>query len=140
MTTTTDSVTAFCEATRTRDLDAIAATLGPDAELISPMSGRMVFRGHNDLRVLLGTVYGGGLRDLTWREAIGDGATRVAVSEARVAGIAITDALVFELDGNGLIRRLRPHLRPWLAITVFALTLGPRLAHHPGVLRRALTH
>ncbi|OKH68148.1 hypothetical protein EB73_16510 [Mycobacterium sp. SWH-M3] len=137
MTTTTDSVTAFCEATRTRDFDAVAATLAPDAELISPLSGRMVFRGPADLRVLLGTVYGG-LRDLTWQEVIGDGATRVAVSEARVAGVTITDALVFELDGDGRIRRLRPHLRPWLAITVFALTLGRKLGRHPGVLRRAL--
>ena len=39
----------------------------------------------------------------------------------------------------GLIRRLRPHLRPWFAVTVFALLLGPRLAAHPGVARRALS-
>ncbi|CRZ15821.1 nuclear transport factor 2 family protein [Mycolicibacterium neworleansense] len=139
MTTTTDSVAAFCEATRTNDLDALIATLAPDAELISPLSGRMVFRGHDDLRRLLGAVYGG-LHDLIWREVIGDGPTRVAISEGRVAGVAITDALVFELDGSGQIRRLRPHLRPWLATTVFAMLLGPKIARHPGVLRRALRH
>lgn len=137
MTTTTDSVAAFCEATRTNDLDALVATLAPDAELISPLSGRMVFRGHDDLRRLLGTVYGD-LRDLTWDEVIGDGPTRVAISEGRVGGVTITDALVFELDGSGRIRRLRPHLRPWLATTVFAMRLGPKLVRHPGVLRRAL--
>lgn len=137
MTTTTDSVAAFCDATRTNDLDALVATLAPDAELISPLSGRMVFRGHDDLRQLLGTVYGD-LRDLTWDEVIGDGPTRVAISEGRVGGVTITDALVFELDGSGRIRRLRPHLRPWLATTVFAMRLGPKLVRHPGVLRRAL--
>ncbi|MGV0813214.1 nuclear transport factor 2 family protein [Mycolicibacterium boenickei] len=137
MTTTTDSVAAFCEATRTNDLDALIATLAPNAELISPLSGRMVFRGHEDLRLLLGAVYGG-LRDLTWHEVIGDSPTRVAISDGRVAGLTITDALVFELDGNGQIRRLRPHLRPWLPTTVFALLLGPKIARHPGVLRRAL--
>ncbi|MGW4097673.1 nuclear transport factor 2 family protein [Mycobacterium sp. NPDC004974] len=137
MTTTTDSVTAFCDATRTNDLDALVATLAPDAELVSPLSGRMVFRGHDDLRQLLGAVYGG-LRDLTWDEVIGDGPTRVAISEGRVGGVTITDALVFELDGSGRIRRLRPHLRPWLATTVFAMRLGPKLVRHPGVLRRAL--
>lgn len=137
MTTTTDSVAAFCDATRTNDLDALVATLAPDAELISPLSGRMVFRGHDDLRQLLGTVYGD-LRDLTWDEVIGDGPTRVAISEGRVGGVTITDALVFELDGSGRIRRLRPHLRPWLATTVFAVRLGPKLVRHPGVLRRAL--
>ncbi|QRY54166.1 nuclear transport factor 2 family protein [Mycolicibacterium septicum] len=137
MTTTTDSVAAFCDATRTNDLDALVATLAPDAELISPLSGRMVFRGHDDLRLLLGAVYGD-LRDLTWDEAIGDGPTRVAISEGRVGGVTITDALVFELDGSGRIRRLRPHLRPWLATTVFAMRLGPKLVRNPGVLRRAL--
>ena len=37
-----------------------------------------------------------------------------------------------------LEKRIRPHLRPWLAITLFALLLGPKIARHPGVLRRAL--
>ncbi|MEW2481355.1 nuclear transport factor 2 family protein [Mycobacterium sp. NPDC049093] len=137
MTTTTDSVSAFCEATRTNDIDRAMATLAPDAELISPLSGRMVFRGHDDLRSLLTAVYGG-LRQLSWQEPIGEGQIRVAVSEGRVAGVTITDALVLELDDTGQIRRLRPHLRPWLATTVFALLLGPKIARHPAVLRLAL--
>ncbi|WP_029107109.1 nuclear transport factor 2 family protein [Mycobacterium sp. URHD0025] len=138
MTTTTDSVTAFCEATRSNDIDRLMTTLAPDAELISPLSGRMVFRGHDDLHALLSAVYGG-LRELTWHEVIGEGQTRVAVSEGRLAGgLTITDALVFELDDNGQIRRLRPHLRPWLAITAFALMVGPKIARRPAVLRRAL--
>lgn len=137
MTTKTDSVTAFCEATRANDIDRAMTTLATDAELISPLSGRMVFRGHDDLRALLTAVYGG-LRQLSWQETIGDGATRVAISEGRVAGVTISDALVLELDENGQIRRLRPHLRPWLATTVFALLLGPKIARRPGVLRRAL--
>lgn len=135
--TSTDSVVAFCEATRANDIDRLVDTLAPDAELVSPLSGRMVFRGRQDLRLLFAAVYGG-LRDLTWQEVIGDGATRVAVSQARIAGITITDALVFELDDTGRITRLRPHLRPWLAITVFALLLGPKIARHPAAISRAL--
>ncbi|MCV7288571.1 nuclear transport factor 2 family protein [Mycolicibacterium wolinskyi] len=135
--TTTDSVAAFCEATRAKDIDRLVDTLAPDAELVSPLSGRMVFRGREDLRLLLAEVYGG-LRDLRWQEVIGDGRTRVAVSEARIAGITITDALVFELDDTGRIMRLRPHLRPLLAIAVFALLLGPKIARHPAAVRRAL--
>jgi hypothetical protein len=42
------------------------------------------------------------------------------------------------LSGNGRIRRIRPHLRPWLGLTGFALLVGPRLARHPGVILRAL--
>ncbi|OBB23589.1 hypothetical protein A5755_30900 [Mycolicibacterium fortuitum] len=118
-------------------MDRAMATLAPDAELISPLSGHMVFRGHDDLRSLLTAVYGG-LRQLSWQEPIGEGRTRVAVSEGRIAGLTITDALIIEVDGNGQIRRLRPHLRPWLPTTVFALLLGPKIARHPAVLRRAL--
>lgn len=127
----------FCEATRVNDIDRVMGTLSHDVELISPLSGRMVFRGRDDLRVLLDAVYGG-LNGLTWREVIGEGSTRVAVSDARVAGVTITDAMVLDLDDAGLITRIRPHLRPWLAITLFAALLGPKIARHPGVVRRAL--
>lgn len=50
------------------------------------------------------------------------------------------DAMVFELNGVGRIRRLRPHLRPLLAIVVFGAMLGPKLARRLGVVRRALSH
>ena len=134
---TKDAVAVFCDATRSNDVDRIVSTLAPNAELLSPLFGRMVFRGRDDLRVLLGAVYGA-LSNLVWREVIGDGATRVAVSDARILGVTITDAMVLELNDAGLIVRIRPHLRPWLAITLFALLLGPKIARHPGVLRRAL--
>src|SRR3954451_23883222 len=136
-TSTEDAVATFLAATKARDIDRIVSTLAPDAELLSPLSGRMVFRGRDDLRVLLGAVYGG-LSNLVWREVIGEGTRRVAVSDARIAGVTITDAMVLELDDAGLIVRIRPHLKPWLGITLFALLLGPKIARHPGVLRRAL--
>ena len=136
-TQTNDAVAAFLDATKARDIDRMVSVLAPDAELHSPLFGNMVFRGREDLRVLLGAVYGG-LSGLVWREVIGEGATRVAVSDARIAGLTITDAMVIELDAAGLIVRIRPHLKPWLAITLFALLLGPKIARHPGVLRRAL--
>jgi hypothetical protein len=137
LTQTDDAVATFLEATRTKDIDRITSALASDAELVSPLSGRMIFRGREDLRVLLAAVYGG-LKELTWQEVIGEGSTRVAVSTARVAGVTITDAMVLDLDEAGLIMRIRPHLRPWLAITLFALLLGPKIARHPGVVRRAL--
>jgi hypothetical protein len=137
-TKTADAVATFLEATQRNDVDRMISVLSPDAELVSPLSGRMVFRGRDDLRVLLTAVYGG-LKDLRWQNVIGEGLTRVAVSEARIAGFTITDAMVLELDDAGRITRIRPHLRPWLAITVFAVLLVPRIASHPGVVRRALS-
>ena len=134
---TADAVAVFCDATKARDIDRIVSALAPDAQLESPLSGRMVFRGRDDHRVLLGAVYGG-LSNLVWREVIGQGATRVAISDGQIAGVTITDAMVLELDDSGLIARIRPHLKPWLALTLFALVLGPKMARHPGVMRRAL--
>jgi hypothetical protein len=136
-TATPNAVATFCAAAQTNDVDAMAGVLSPDVELLSPLIGRMIFRGTTDLRILLGAVFGC-LRDLRWQEFVGDGQTCVAVSEARVAGLRISDAMVIELDDAGRIARIRPHLRPWLATTAFALRLGPKLARHPGVVRRAL--
>src|ERR1700720_3172159 len=113
------------------------ATLAPDVELVSPLSARMVFRGHDDLRVLLAGVYGS-MSGLSWTKQIGDDSTRVAISEARVNGVPIDDTMVFDLGDDGRIRRIRPHLRPWLGITLFALKLGPKIARHPGIVWRAL--
>ena len=132
-----DAVTRYCAASAAGDIDSLMATLAPDIELVSPLSGRMVFRGHDDLRVLLTGVYGS-LKGLHWREPIGQGSTRVAISEGTLAGLRLDDAMVFDLAEDGRIRRIRPHLRPWLAVTLFALVLGPKVARRPGVVWRAL--
>lgn len=134
----TSSVAEFCKASESHDIAAMIATLTPDAELVSPLFNRMVFRGREDLRVLLAATYGS-LHALKWTDALGDGAVRVALSEGKIAGIRFTDAMVFELDGAGQIRRLRPHLRPLLGILAFAAVLGPKLAQQFGVVRRALS-
>lgn len=132
-----DAVQRYCAASEANEIDAILATLAPEASLASPLSGQMTFRGHDDLRVLLSAVYGS-MTELRWSQPVGDGATRFALADGRVGGLRLGDAMVFELDADGLIRRIRPHLRPWLATTVFALRLGPQIARHPDVIRRAL--
>lgn len=132
-----DHVTGFCAASERRDVEAMLATLAPGAELISPISIHMTFRGAEDLRVLFEAVYGA-LDGLRWAEQVGDGDVRVVLGEARVRGVRLTDAMVFELAPDGRIRRIRPHLRPWLALTVMAAVLGPKVGRHPGVIRRAL--
>jgi hypothetical protein len=133
-----DAVSRYCAASRANDIDALIATLAPDAELVSPLSGHLVFRGHDDLRVLLSAVYGL-VEEVQWSEPIGEGSTRLAISEGRVGGMRIDDAMVFELAPDGLIHRIRPHLRPWLATTVFALMVGPKvMARGPGMMWRTL--
>ncbi len=123
-------------ASEANDIDAQMATLAPDAELVSPLSGRLVFRSERDLRVLLGAVYGG-MRGLRWREELGEGTLRVVLGDGTIGPFPLADALVVELDEDGRSRRIRPYLRPWLALTFLALALGPKLGRHPGVILRA---
>jgi hypothetical protein len=132
-----DAVSRYRTATEAGDVDGFMATLAPDVAVVSPISGCMVFRGQDDVRILLGAVYGT-LSDLRWTNTVGDGESQVAVGEARIAGVGMTDAMVFDLAPDGRIQRISPHLRPWLALTLFALLLGPKVARHPALVWRAL--
>jgi hypothetical protein len=76
-TATPNAVATFCAAAQTNDVDAMVAVLSPDVELLSPLIGRMIFRGTTDLPILLGAVFGC-LRGLRRQEFIGDGQTRRA--------------------------------------------------------------
>jgi hypothetical protein len=97
----------------------------------------MVFRGQDDVRHLFAAVYGT-LGDLRWTRTVGDGSHWVAVGEARIGPVRMTDAMLLELAPDGRIRKVGPHLRPWLALTLFALVLGPKVGLRPGVVLRAL--
>lgn len=132
-----DSISRYRIATEANDIDGIMETLAPDVEVVSPISGRMIFRGRDDVEVLLAAVYGS-LKGLRWTREVGTAEHRVVLGEARLAGVRMTDAMVFELAPDGRIRRIGPHLRPWLALTLFALVLGPKVGRRPGVVWRAL--
>ena len=118
-------------------MNEMAATFAADVELPSPVIGSAVFKGRDDVTLLLTAVYGM-LRDVHWEPPVGDGTQRLAIAEARVGPMRIGDAMVFELDAEGRIARIRPHLRPLLAMILFFVMIGPRIARTPGVLVRAL--
>jgi hypothetical protein len=132
-----DAVATYRAASEANDTERLIGTLSPDAELVSPISGRMIFRGTDDLRLLLGAVYST-ISDLRWTEELGDGSARVLIGEFKIGPFHGSDAMAFDLDAEGRIRRIRPHLRPWLPTTLFALLLGPQVARRPGVVWRAL--
>jgi ketosteroid isomerase-like protein len=132
-----DAVDRYLAAARSNDIDALVETLADDPELVSPLSGRMVFRGRDDLRVLLRVVYGS-LRDTTWQVPVRDGNRCVVLGESRVGPARRYDVTVFELTDDGRIQRIRPFVRPWLALSVDALVVGPKMAPHLGVVWRAL--
>ncbi|GGN69473.1 nuclear transport factor 2 family protein [Nocardia rhizosphaerihabitans] len=132
----TDTVARFRRATADNDIPALLDTLTEDAELFSPVSGRLVFRGRADLAPLLTLVYRA-INDLRWTDTIGSDDTRILLGEARLGPFRMTEAMVLDLAPDGRIQRLRPHLRPWLAITAVALWLGPTMLRYPAIVRRA---
>ena len=133
-----DAIARYRAASEANDIAALMDTLAPDVELVSPISGHMVFRGTDDVRFLLTHVYGC-MRGLRWSSQLTTARARCSSAGGKVAGIALTDAMVFDLAPDGRIARIRPHLRPWLALTVFALVLGPKVAAPAvGVVWRAL--
>jgi hypothetical protein len=132
-----DAVMRYRAASEANDIDGLMDTLAPDAELVSPLSGRMVFRGRDDLRVLLSAVYGN-MTGLRWRQELGDDTVRVVIGDGRVGPLELGDVMVCELAEDGRIQRIRPHLRPWLAVTLFAIKLGPTVGRHPTLVWRAL--
>jgi hypothetical protein len=132
-----DAIERYRRASEEGDIAAMMALLEPDAELVSPISGRMVFRGEADLRVLMTAVYGS-LRELRWHDEAGDERVRLLRGEARIGPFRLGDAMVFELSERGRIQRIRPHFRPWLGLTAFALVVGPKVGRHPGAVLRAL--
>jgi SnoaL-like domain len=134
-----EMIERYREASVAGDVAGLMSLLAPDAELISPISGRLVFRGQHDLRVLFEAVYSS-LKNLVWYEQVADGRTALLRGEAAVGPFKLGDAMVIELSEDGLIRRIRPHFRPWLGLTAFALVVGPKLARRPSVLIRALRH
>lgn len=132
-----DAIHRYQSACRARDIPGMVETLTPDAELVSPISGRLVFRGADDVGILLSAVYAY-ITDFRWTAALGDGSVRVGIGEGKLGPLTFGDVMVTELAEDGSIRRLTPHVRPWLTLTLLAVLLVPRLARHPGLVVRAL--
>lgn len=132
-----DSVFRYRSASEAGDIAGLMGVMAPDIELVSPISGRMTFKGEKDVELLLRAVYGS-IRGLKWTQSLGEGEHRVIYGEARLLGVRLTDAMVFELAEDGRIRKISPHIRPWLALTLFAVVLGPKVGIRPGVVWRAL--
>jgi hypothetical protein len=116
---------------------ALRELLADDVELPSPLFGAMRFRGRDDVGFLLGVVYRV-LGPVTWETPVSSDRSASAVTHTRIGPMRIDDAMIFELDGQGLIRRIRPHLRPLAATALFALMVGPRVLARPGAVLRAV--
>jgi len=132
-----NAVGLYRSASEANDIEKIMESLSADVEVDSPIVGLLLFRGQRDVRILFSAVYSLAT-DLEWSRELVDERTHVLVGEMHVGPFRLCDAMVLDLDEDGRICRVTPHLRPWLGLTVFAICLGARLITKPGVLWRAI--
>ena len=130
-------ISRFRSATEVGDVEAVMALMHPNANLVSPIFGSFVIRGERDIRTLLTAVYGS-IRELEWVDQVADERIVLLRGEARIGPAKLDDAMVLELGRDGRIQTIRPHFRPWLGMSVFALIVGAKLARHPGLFIRAV--
>jgi hypothetical protein len=135
--TAANAVEHYRSASQANDIDMIMESLSRDVEVASPIVGRMLFRGQRDVRILFSAVYSLAT-DLEWHRELVAEQTHVLVGELNVGPFRLSDAMVLDVDDDGHICRVTPHLRPWLGLTVFAICLGTRLIMTPSVLWRAI--
>jgi hypothetical protein len=120
-----------------RDLDAAVEAFAPDAVLRSPLTGRLVFRGRDQIRTVTGIVLEA-FEDLRYTGEVNDGSTAFLLSRAHIEGqeIEIADHVV--LDEDGRISELTVFCRPLPAAAVALRVLGTALARRRGAKRAAV--
>jgi hypothetical protein len=131
-----DALALYARAGETGDVDLLLSAYAPDGALHSPIVGRFVFRGADDLRRLMTEVYRVAQQSTFTRRAL-DGDVGMLTGTSRVWGFRIEEAFAFDLDERGRIRTATVHIRPLLGLMVFAVALGLRMTRHPGLLWRA---
>jgi SnoaL-like domain len=139
----TEGITArFRAAAEAGDVDGVMATLAPDVVLHSPITDRVAFHGHAEVRELLDSVFVT-ILDIRYFADVGDGRTRALFYRARVGSTPLEEATRLELDDAGMIREITLFFRPLPGLATLTSALGPRVAarrHGPlrGLLARLL--
>jgi hypothetical protein len=104
-----------------RDLGAVVDAFAPDAVIHSPLTGRLTFRGHGQIRAVMEVILDV-FDELRYTDELHSGDSAVLLASARVGGkdIEVVDHL--RLDEGGKIRELTVFFRP-LPATAMAMRL-----------------
>ncbi|RSM83318.1 nuclear transport factor 2 family protein [Amycolatopsis sp. WAC 01375] len=127
----TDTTERYRRALETRDVELGLSAFAPDAVVRSPLTDRVRFTGHVELRPLLEVAYSH-LRDVRFHTDTGDGKTRVVVYTARIGGEDVEEAAVLKLDEDGLIAEVTLFVRPLPGLVALMDAFGPDIARRNG--------
>jgi hypothetical protein len=117
----------FREAAQAGDVEGVLATLAEDVVLRSPITDRVTFHGHEEVRELMRTVFAT-LADIEYFADVGDARTRALFDRAVVSGQPLEQAIRVELDQRAQIAELTIFFRPLPGLVALTAGLGPRLA------------
>jgi hypothetical protein len=109
------------------DADGVVATLAANVLFHSPITERVVFRGREEMRELLGAVFET-VSDVRYFADVGDDRTRVLFDRLRVGGVEMEQAHRVSLNENGEIEEITVFFRPLPGLAALTCELGPRVA------------
>ncbi|WP_290056682.1 nuclear transport factor 2 family protein [Amycolatopsis solani] len=125
------STETYRRATETGDVDLAMTAFAPDAVLHSPLTSRVRFSGHAELRPLIEVAYAH-LTDIRFHTDVGDERTRVVVYTARIGGEEIEEAAVLRLTDGGLIEEATLFVRTLPGLVALMDRFGPDIARRNG--------
>src|SRR3954453_13065300 len=128
----------YRQAAEAGDADGAVATLSPVVVVPPPITDRVVFRGHEEVRELLSTVLTT-ISDIHYFADVGDERTRALFYRGTVGGQPLEEATRLELDAQGRITEITLFFRPLAGLATLTAALGPPVARgRPGRLRALL--
>ena len=129
-----ETTARYRQAGEAHDIEGLLATLAPDVVFRSPITDRIEFRGHDELRELLGSVFTV-LHDIHFFADIGDQRTRALFHRAIVNSQPVEEATRLELNEQGQIREITLFFRPLPGLATFAAAVAPHVARKHGPIR-----
>jgi hypothetical protein len=109
------------------DVEGVLATLAPDVVFHSPITERVVFSGHEEMRELLQSVFAT-VGNVQYFADVGDERTRVLFDHLSVNGQPMEQAHRLSLNERGEIEEITVFFRPLPGLAALTCALGPRVA------------
>jgi hypothetical protein len=125
------STETYRRAAESGDVDLAMTAFAPDAVVHSPLTSRVRFTGHAQLRPLIEVAYAH-LTGIRFHTDVGDERTRVVVCTARIGGEPIEEATVVRLNADGLIEEATLFVRTLPALVTLMDRFGPDIARRNG--------
>jgi hypothetical protein len=118
------------------DLEAVREAFAPDAVLRSPLTGRLTFKGREQIGAVMGVVMDV-MDDLRYTDQMDCGDRAVLLASARVAGTDIEIVDHLRLNESGKISEMTVFFRPLPAIPIAMRLIGAGLGQRKSSARAA---